>query len=257
MSEQIEILCPKCNSVYKKEKNIGYLKVCIKCDYHFRLDARERINSIVDTGSFREFHFEFIKPYQTDFPGYNEKLKAYQETTKESEAFVCGECTIGGFRVSIGVLFSQFMMGSMGFLVGEKIKSLIDYSKANQSPLIIFSASGGARMQEGILALMQMAKISSALKTFSTEKNLYISVMTDPTTGGVAASFAYQGDYVLAEKGALIGFSGKRVTMQTIKVDIPENFQTAEYHMENGFLDLIVHRAQLKTKLIELLRIHK
>lgn len=252
----MKITCPVCNSVFEKEESLGIFKVCTKCDYHFRLNARERINIIVDPSTFQEFLFNPNKERQIDFPGYSDKLKNYQESTKEAEAFVCGECRIGGVRVSIGVLFSQFMMGSMGSAVGEKIRLLIEYSKVNQIPLILFTASGGARMQEGIIALMQMAKISSALRTFSNEKNLYISVMTDPTTGGVAASFAYQGDYILAEKGALIGFSGKRVTKQTIKVDIPENFQTAEYHIDNGFLDLIVHRFHLREKLIELLRLH-
>lgn len=248
--------CPNCKLVMSKTNLNKKLNICNNCNYYFRLNARERIELIADPKSFKELFLNVAPKDHLSFPNYKEKLQEYQKLTNETDAFVSGECKIGGFWVSIGVLFSQFMMGSMSTAVGEKLTMLIKHSRFKKIPLILFTASGGARMQEGILALMQMVKVSSALKTYSNEKNLYISILTDPTTGGVAASFAYQGDYIIAERGALIGFSGKRVIKQTINKELPEYFQTAEFQQENGFLDLIVGREDLKQTIIEILRFH-
>lgn len=192
-----------------------------------------------------------------DFPNYEEKLKVNEEKSGNFEAVVTGECEIGGNRTIIAVMDSNFLMGSMGTVVGEKITLAIEEATKRKLPIIIFTASGGARMQEGIFSLMQMAKISSALAKHSEEGLLYITVLTDPTTGGVTASFAMLGDIILAEPNALIGFAGRRVIEGTIKEKLPENFQSAEFLLENGFIDNIIKREDLKKALSTLLKFHR
>lgn len=192
-----------------------------------------------------------------DFPNYEEKLKVNEEKSGNSEAVVTGECEIGGNRTIIAVMDSNFLMGSMGTVVGEKITLAIEEATKRKLPIIIFTASGGARMQEGIFSLMQMAKISSALAKHSEEGLLYITVLTDPTTGGVTASFAMLGDIILSEPKVLIGFAGRRVIEGTIKEKLPENFQSAEFLLENGFIDNIIKREDLKKALSTLLKFHR
>lgn len=255
--EGLFIKCLKCNELIFKDDFEKNNKVCPKCNFHFNLNARERIKLICDKNSFLEL-FTDLKPVNPlDFPGYEEKFKKNQEETGEIDAFVCGEAKISQSKVAFGVLDSHFFMGSMGCLVGEKITRLIEHATENRLPLIIFSASGGARMQEGIFSLMQMAKTSAALKYHNMAKLLYISVLTNPTTGGVAASFASLGDINIAEQNALIGFAGPRVIKQTINQSLPEGFQSAEFQLKKGFVDLILNRNSLKSTLSKLLSLHK
>jgi acetyl-CoA carboxylase carboxyl transferase subunit beta len=221
------------------------------------MGARERIASLLDHGSFLEYDSDMRSENPLNFEGYLEKLEKDKEKTKLNEAVVTGEGTIGGFPVVIAVMDASFRMGSMGSVVGEKITRAIEKAKKKNIPFIIFTASGGARMQEGVLSLMQMAKTSAALKLFSDEGGLIISVMTHPTTGGVSASFASLGDYNFAEPGALIGFAGRRIIEQTIREELPEDFQTAEFLLKHGQLDSVLHRHQLRDTLINLLDIHQ
>ncbi|MGL4948992.1 MAG: acetyl-CoA carboxylase carboxyltransferase subunit beta, partial [Anaeroplasmataceae bacterium] len=218
----------------------------------FKISVKSRIESTFD--SFNEM-FNNVKNLGTEFPGYKEKLNTSQKLTDLEDAVVTGVASINNIDVCVAVMDSEFMMGSMGSVVGEKITLLIEYATDNNLPLIIFCASGGARMQEGIISLMQMAKISAALSRFK-EKNLYVSVLTNPTTGGVSASFASLGDITIAEPKALIGFAGKRVIESTIKETLPDEFQTAEFLLEKGFLDLIVERKKLKETLYKILSLH-
>ena len=236
------------------EKN---LHVCPNCNFHFRLNSRQRIAITVDKDSFQELYANLATKNPLDFPDYEQKISSYQEESGEADAFVCGVGKIDKIDVAIGVLSSFFMMGSMGSVVGEKVTRLIEHAIENKLPLIIFSASGGARMQEGIYSLMQMAKTSAAIKQHDNACLLYISVLTNPTTGGVAASFASLGDIMISESGALIGFAGKRVIEQTIKEELPKDFQTAEFQLEKGFVDIVVNRTKLKSILVKLLKIHK
>jgi len=255
--EGLFIKCGKCSELIFNDDIQKNNKVCPKCNYHFNLNARERINLICDNNSFLEF-FTDLKPVNPlDFPDYEDKLEINRKETGETDAFVCGEARISHHKVAFGVLDSHFFMGSMGCVVGEKITRLIEYATENNLPVIIFSASGGARMQEGIFALMQMVKTSSALKRHSNAKLLYISVMTNPTTGGVAASFASLGDINIAERGALIGFAGPRVIKQTINQSLPEGFQSADFQLKKGFVDLILDRNELKPTISKLLSLHK
>ena len=211
---------------------------------------------MLDSGTFRELNAKLPAADPLAFPGYGPKLALAQRKTGLTEAAVTATGAIGGSRCVVGVLDSRFLMGSMSAAVGEKITLAIEYATKNKLPLILFAASGGARMQEGILSLMQMAKTSAALARFSEKGLLYISVLTDPTTGGVTASFASLGDVILAEPGALIGFAGPRVIQQTIGETLPEGFQTAEFQMEHGFVDAVVPRSQMRDTLIRLLRLH-
>lgn len=255
--EGIFIKCGKCGELIFNDDLIKNNKVCPKCNFHFNLNARERINLICDNNSFSELFTDLMPVNPLDFPDYEEKLKNQQKETGETDAFVCGETRISHHKVAFGVLDSHFFMGSMGCVVGEKITRLIEYATENSLPLVIFSASGGARMQEGILSLMQMVKTSAALKRHSNAKLLYISVLTNPTTGGVAASFASLGDINIAERGALIGFAGPRVIKQTINQSLPEGFQSAEFQLKKGFVDLILDRSELKSTISKLLSLHK
>ena len=250
------ITCPKCGQESERRLVAQGLSVCPKCGYHWPIGAYYRLSTILDPGSFRELHPRLSAGDPLHFPGYQEKLDAAQHKTGLTEAVVTATGTIGGSRCVVGVLDSRFLMGSMSTAVGEKVTLAIEFAAKNKLPLILFSASGGARMQEGILSLMQMAKTSAALARFSDKGLLYISVLTDPTTGGVTASFASLGDIILAEPGALIVFAGPRVIRQTIGQELPEGFQRAEFQLEHGFVDAVVPRAQMRDTLERLLRLH-
>ena len=251
------ITCPKCGQESERRLVAQGLSVCPKCGYHWPIGAYYRLSTILDPGSFRELHPRLSAGDPLHFPGYQEKLDAAQHKTGLTEAVVTATGTIGGSRCVVGVLDSRFLMGSMSTAVGEKVTLAIEFAAKNKLPLILFSASGGARMQEGILSLMQMAKTSAALARFSDKGLLYISVFTDPTTGGVTASFASLGDIILAEPGALIGFAGPRVIQQTIGETLPEGFQRAEYQESHGFVDAVVPREKMRDTLSQLLRLHE
>ena len=251
------ITCPKCGQESERRLVAQGLSVCPKCGYHWPIGAYYRLSTILDPGSFRELHPRLSAGDPLHFPGYQEKLDAAQHKTGLTEAVVTATGTIGGSRCVVGVLDSRFLMGSMSTAVGEKVTLAIEFAAKNKLPLILFSASGGARMQEGILSLMQMAKTSAALARFSDKGLLYISVLTDPTTGGVTASFASLGDIILAEPGALIGFAGPRVIQQTIGETLPEGFQRAEYQESHGFVDAVVPRDKMRDTLSQLLRLHE
>ncbi|MFS1517637.1 acetyl-CoA carboxylase, carboxyltransferase subunit beta [Bacillus sp. SCS-151] len=254
--EGIMTKCPSCKKImYTKELNKN-LRVCLNCDHHHRMTAFERIGSLIDEGTFREYDQGLISDNPLNFPGYEEKIEKDRIKTGLNEGIVTGEGEISGFKTVIAVMDSHFRMGSMGSVIGEKITLAIEKAMELNVPFIIFTTSGGARMQEGVLSLMQMAKTSAALKLFSDQGGLIISVMTDPTTGGVSASFASLGDYNFAEPGALIGFAGRRIIEQTIREELPEDFQTAEFLLEKGQLDVVVHRHNMKETLENVLSIH-
>ncbi|MCR5704107.1 MAG: acetyl-CoA carboxylase, carboxyltransferase subunit beta [Eubacterium sp.] len=249
--------CRKCKSVVlaKNVKEAGY--ICPKCGGYFRVHAKRRIEMIGDEGSFESW-FEGMKVEDVlEFPGYVEKVEELRNRTGLDEAVTCGELAIEGQSAAVAVMDGRFLMGSMGKIVGEKITRTVERATERNLPVIIFSCSGGARMQEGIVSLMQMAKTSAALKRHHESGNLYISVLTDPTTGGVTASFAMLGDIILAEPKALIGFAGPRVIEQTIGQKLPKGFQRSEYLLEHGFVDRIVERENLKQTLAEILRMHQ
>lgn len=255
--EGIYVQCPKCKkSIYRPElkKTLG---ICPHCQYYYPLSARGRLGMIVDKNSFEEMDSDLKSSNPLEFEGYEEKLEKYKEKTKQNEAVLTGKATIEGQEVIIAIMDSGFMMGSMGQVVGEKIARAIERATLDKIPLIIFTASGGARMQEGIFSLMQMAKTSAALAKHDANGLLYISVLTDPTTGGVTASFATLGDIILAEPGALVGFAGTRVIEQTIKQKLPEGFQRAEFLMEKGQIDAIVKREEMRQTLAAILRLHQ
>ena len=249
------IACPKCGGESQRKDVAENLSVCPLCGYHWPLGAYYRLSTVLDPGSFRELNEKLPAGDPLSFPGYREKQRSAQRKTGLTEAAVTAVGTVGGRKCVVGVLDSRFLMGSMSAAVGEKITLAIEYAAKNRLPLILFSAR--ARMQEGILSLMQMAKTSAALARFSERGLLYISVLTDPTTGGVTASFASLGDIILAEPGALIGFAGPRVIQQTIGETLPEGFQRAEYQEEHGFVDAVVPRGELRDTLARLLRLHE
>lgn len=249
------VKCANCGrTVYKKE--LGELKICPECGGYFRLSARKRIKLIADEETFVEFNSEMLAKNPLDYPNYEEKIKKTREKTGINDAVVTGKCKIYGTETALCVMDSGFIMGSMGSVVGEKITRAFEYAVENSLPVVIFTTSGGARMQEGIISLMQMAKVSAAVKKHSQKGLLYISVLTDPTTGGVTASFAMLGDIILSEPKALIGFAGRRVIEQTIKQKLPEEFQTAEFLLEHGFVDKIVPREELKEVISKILKMH-
>lgn len=255
--EGIYVQCPKCKkSIYRLELKNSY-GICSHCGYHYPLSARARISLIVDKNSFEEWDSSLESVNPLSFEDYDHKLLRYQDKTQQKEAVVTGKAQIEGQDVVLAIMDSSFMMGSMGSVVGEKVTRAIEKATANQLPLIIFTASGGARMQEGIFSLMQMAKTSAALAKHDTSGLLYISVLTDPTTGGVTASFATLGDIILAEPGALVGFAGPRVIEQTLKEKLPEGFQRAEFLLETGQIDAIIERRELKKTLGQLLKFHQ
>ena len=255
--EGMWIKCGACLEIIYKPEVERNLNVCPKCNYHFRIPALERIRSVVDEGTFQEFGEDLESVDMlvfTDTKKYTDRLKEAKKKTGRKEAVITGIARINGIGVVLGVLDFEFLGGSMGCVVGEKVAMACEQALELRCPLIIFSASGGARMQEGTLSLMQMAKTSAALARLSEAKLPYISVMTDPTTGGVAASFSMLGDIIISEPGALIGFAGPRVIEQTIKQKLPEGFQRAEFLLEHGMVDMIVERTKLKPSLTQILR---
>ncbi|APH04101.1 acetyl-CoA carboxylase, carboxyltransferase subunit beta [Bacillus weihaiensis] len=255
--EGIVLKCSSCKKImYTKELNKN-LKVCMNCGHHHQMNAKERIQSLFDESSFVEYDKEMMSQNPLNFPGYEEKVEKDRQKTKQNEAVVTGEGSINGFQTTVAIMDASFRMGSMGSVVGEKITRTIERANEKGLPFIILTASGGARMQEGVLSLMQMAKTSSALKLFSDNGGLIISVMTHPTTGGVSASFASLGDYNFAEPGALIGFAGRRIIEQTIREELPDDFQTAEFLLKHGQLDAVIDRKDLKDTLGNILDIHQ
>lgn len=248
--------CPRCGNVSFMDEFESNKKVCPSCNYHSRLTSQERLLLIADSDTFVEFDSEMISKNPIAFPGYDEKQKELRHTTGLNDGVITGQCLINGFKTVIGIMDSRFMMASMGSVVGEKITRAFEYATKNNLPIILFTASGGARMQEGIISLMQMAKTSGAVAKHNEVGGLYISVMTDPTTGGVTASFASLGDIIIAEPKVLIGFAGRRVIEGTIKQRLPDDFQSAEFMLQNGFIDMIVERKRMKRTLSHLLKLH-
>lgn len=255
--EGLWIRCPQCKATIFRKEAEGRFNVCPECDYHFLISCRDRIAQLLDAESFEEW-FTDLRPTDPlefrDRIGYSERLKAEQAKTGMSDAAVVGKGYIRGRPVVFGVTDFAFMAGSMGSVVGEKLTRATEQATQLKLPLIFVSGSGGgARMQEGILSLMQMAKISAALGRFDRAGGLYLSILTNPTMGGVAASFALQGDITLAEPGALIGFAGKRTIWATVRLELPEGFQTSEFLLRHGFIDRIVHRKDLRTEVARII----
>ena len=248
--------CPRCRTASYKEDFEKNRKVCTSCHYHSRLTWKERLELTADKGSFVEFDAGMASLNPINYPDYAEKLKKLGEQCDMRDAVVTGECTIRGYKAVIGIMDSNFMMASMGSVVGEKITRAFEYATEKKLPVIMFTASGGARMQEGIISLMQMAKTSGAIARFAEGGGLYITVMTDPTTGGVTASFASLGDVIIAEPKVLIGFAGRRVIQDTIKQILPDDFQSAEFLLQNGFADMIVERKKMRSCLAQLIKLH-
>ncbi len=253
---ELWVKCPVCKKAVLSSDLNDNKKVCPNCSYHFRIAARQRLEITVDEGSFEEFDAEMTSTNIIDFPDYTRKLKNARLNSGENESVITGKARIGGCETVIAVMNSQFMMGSMGTVTGEKITRAFEYATKQELPVIVFTVSGGARMQEGILSLMQMAKTSGAVKRHSDAGLLYITVLTDPTTGGVTASFAMEGDIILSEPKALIGFAGPRVIEQTIRQKLPKDFQSAEFLLEKGFVDKVVPRSEMKETLTKLLILH-
>ena len=247
--------CPNCRKDIPLSRLWANNLVC-SCGYHFRMKARQRIQMIVDRDSFQALYADVKAGNPLNFPGYQEKVETVRQISGEEEAVICGTAQIGNEKSCLFVMESYFMMGSMGSAVGEKITRLFEYATERRLPVIGFTVSGGARMQEGLLSLMQMAKTSAAVKRHSDAGLLYIAVLTDPTTGGVTASFAMEADIILAEPGATVGFAGARVIEQTTRKSLPSGFQTAEFVLEHGFIDRIVSRSEQKKLLSELLQMH-
>ena len=248
--------CPDCNRTIFSDDLKRNLFVCPDCGHYFRMYAATRIESLADIGSFEEWDNDIEENNPLGTPGYEKKIQALKETTGLHEAVTCGRCKIGGSDTVLCVMDTRFMMASMGQVVGEKITRAVERATEERLPVIIFCASGGARMQEGIISLMQMAKTSAALERHGDAGLLYVSVLTDPTTGGVTASFAMLGDIILAEPGSLIGFAGPRVIEQTIGQKLPEGFQRAEFLEERGFVDKVVARGDMKDTLAKILKFH-
>lgn len=246
--------CEACNRIVYTEDVIEHNHICPSCGHYFRIAPMERLGMVLDQGSFEEWDKDLVTKNPLDFPGYEKKVSTMQQNTGLSEAVVTGKGTIGGLETAIGVMSANFMMGSMGMIVGEKITRMVERATEQRLPVILFCCSGGARMQEGMMSLMQMAKTSQALKRHDEAGLFYVSVLTDPTTGGVTASFAMLGDVILAEPKALIGFAGPRVIEQTIHQKLPEGFQSAEFLLEHGMIDKIVSRKKMKKVLHFLLR---
>ena len=250
------VKCDKCKEIIYKENLKENYSVCPLCGHYFRVSSKRRIEQIIDEGTFKEFDLNIDTVNPLGLEDYEKKLHTLREKVGVDEAVKCGTGEINSEKVVICVMDSNFLMGSMGSVVGEKITYSIEKAIELKLPLIIFSASGGARMQEGIISLMQMAKTTEALSKLDEAGLLYISVLTDPTYGGVTASFAMLGDIILAEPGAMIGFAGPRVIEQTIGESLPEGFQTSEFLLEHGFVDKIVERKKLKDTLHQMIRLH-
>ncbi|SBO41966.1 acetyl-CoA carboxylase, carboxyltransferase subunit beta [Cyanobium sp. NIES-981] len=251
--------CPDCGLVVYRKDLIANASVCKGCGHHHRIDSEERIRLIADPGSFEPLDSDVAPTDPLAFKdrrSYADRLRDSQQSTGLRDAVVTGLCRTGGLPLALGVMDFRFMGGSMGSVVGEKLTRLIEEATARRYPVLIVCASGGARMQEGMLSLMQMAKISGALQRHRAAELLYIPLLTHPTTGGVTASFAMLGDLILAEPKALIGFAGRRVIEQTLREKLPDGFQTAEYLQDHGFVDAIVTRPEFRATLSELLRLH-
>lgn len=249
--------CPRCLTVSVREeldKNFG---VCPSCGYHSRISAQRRLEITADAGSFKEYDGDMISRNPINFPDYENKQEQLRSSTGLKDAVITGECTIKGERCVIGIMDTRYMMASMGSVVGEKLTRAFETAVEKRLPVVLFTASGGARMQEGIVSLMQMAKTSGAAAKLSEADLLYITVMTDPTTGGVTASFASLGDIIIAEPKVLIGFTGRRVIEATIKQRLPEDFQSAEFMLEHGFVDMIVERRRMRKTLSQLIALHR
>ncbi len=249
--------CKKCGAEHEYAILTENLMICPSCNFYMRMGAQERLSLMVDEGSFRELDKSMKSGNPIDFPEYKQKLEKASESSGLNEAVVCGTGKIDGNRAGVFVMDSNFMMGSMGSVVGEKITRLFEKCTKENLPVVGFTTSGGARMQEGIFSLMQMAKVSGSVKRHSEAGLLYITVLTDPTTGGITASFAMQGDIIVAEPDALVGFAGARVIEQTTGEKLPKGFQHAEFLLEHGFIDLIEERSRLKYTVGTLLKLHE
>ena len=250
-----EKTCPNCHKSIPVSTLWDHDLVC-PCGHHFRMKARQRIRMIADKGSFEELFAPMHSGNPLGFPGYERKVDTVRAHSGEEEAVICGTAEIDGHACCLFVMEPYFMMGSMGSTVGEKIALLFEYAIEKRLPVIGFTVSGGARMQEGLISLMQMAKTSAAVKRHSDAALLYVAVLTDPTTGGVTASFAMEADIIIAEPGATVGFAGRRVIEQTTRKSLPQGFQTAEFVLKHGFIDAIVPRGQHRKYLAELLDMH-
>jgi acetyl-CoA carboxylase carboxyl transferase subunit beta len=251
--------CPECGEVVYRKDLIANSSVCLACGYHHRIDSEERLRLLLDPGSFTEIDSQLSPTDPLAFKdrrAYADRLRDSQQSTGMRDAVVCGSGSVEGFALAVAVMDFRFMGGSMGSVVGEKLTRLIETATAQRLPVFVVCASGGARMQEGMLSLMQMAKVSGALERHRNQELLYIPLLTHPTTGGVTASFAMLGDLILAEPKALIGFAGRRVIEQTLREKLPDDFQTAEYIQDHGFVDAIVPRPKLRSTLASLLAIH-
>jgi len=254
--EGLWMRCPQCEAMVYRKSLAENLHVCPECDYHHRISARTRIEQLSDPGSFEEFLADLVPTNPLDFVDripYPERIQQMQAKTGEKEAILVGKAYIRGRSVILGAMDPFFIMASMGSVVGEKVTAAAERAMKENLPLVIVTTSGGARMQEGMVSLVQMAKTSAAVAKLSDAGGLYITVMSDPTTAGVAASFAFLGDVILAEPGAMIGFAGPRVIANTIKAELPEGFQTAEFMLEHGFVDRIVHRKMLRSEIARII----
>lgn len=255
-SVEISEKCPSCGIANPINELFERLHTC-RCGYCFRMNARQRIGYLADTNSFSELYPEVASSNPIQFPGYAQKLERMKAEARETEAVICGTASIGGEDCAMFVMEPHFFMGSMGAAVGEKITRLFEHAQDNSLPVVGCTVSGGARMQEGIISLMQMAKTSGAVKRHGDAGNLYLALLTDPTTGGVTASFAMLGDIIMAEPGATIGFAGARVVEQTMRRKLPAGFQKAETLLEHGFVDLIVQRTKQRQTISMLLKMHR
>ena len=255
--EGLWLKCPKCGEVVYRDDVKAHGYVCPKCEGYFRIGTRTRVRMVADTGTFQEWFTDLETENPLEYPGYEEKIADLQEKTKLHEAVTVGKCMVNGLETVLGVCDARFLMGSMGYVVGEKITRAFERATEEKLPVVLFTSSGGARMQEGIVSLMQMAKTSAAIRKHSEAGLFYLPILTDPTTGGVTASFAMLGDVILAEPGALIGFAEPRVIAQTIGQKLPEGFQRAEFLVEKGIIDGVVERQELKETVWKLLKIHQ
>ena len=255
--QEAPMVCADCKKGLTSDELIGGLHVCPYCGRHFKINARQRIHLVTDADTFIEADSELTARNIIGFPGYEEKLRAARLQSAEVDSVVCGECEIGGNKAAIFVMEPYFMMGSLGSVAGEKITRTFERAAEKNMPVVGFTVSGGARIQEGMISLMQMAKTSGAIKRHSDSGNLFICVLTDPTTGGVTASFAMEADIIWAEPYALVGFAGPRVIEQTLRKKLPPGFQRAEFQLEHGFVDSIVDRKWQRKYLAQALQMHK
>ncbi|MDO4280921.1 MAG: acetyl-CoA carboxylase, carboxyltransferase subunit beta [Peptococcaceae bacterium] len=251
-----EVSCPNCHRTYKRAELALAARCCPNCGHHFSMTARERVDLICDKASFAPLFETLVSADPLDFPYYQDKLAKARAASGENEAVICGTASIGGADCALFIMEGKFMMGSMSAAVGERLTRLFEYATAHRLPVVGYTVSGGARMQEGLYSLMQMAKVSGAVARHSAAGLFYLPILTSPTTGGVTASFAMEGDIILAEPGAIVGFAGARVIEQTTRKSLPKGFQTAEFLLAHGFVDAIVPRAEQRITLARLLSLH-